>query len=122
MAKRYDEKLALAIASGLSIDQTAAQIGVSRSTVLRRWRDPVVKKRVASLRQEITDRAIGQLVETLHEAILTLKRLMVESESDGIRLKAAAQLLDTGLKAAAIAQLEARIVELETALKARDRQ
>jgi hypothetical protein len=119
MAKRYDEQLALALASGLSIDQAATKIGVSRSTVLRRWRDPAVKRRVAELRGEITDQAIGKLVDTLCEAVLTLRRLMAESESDAIRLKSASQLLETGLKAAAIAQLEQRLTELESALRER---
>jgi transposase-like protein len=120
MARRqYDEKLALALASGLSIDQTAAQIGVSRSTVLRRWRDPAVKRRVAELRGEITDQAIGKLVDTLCEAILVLRRLMGEAESEAVKLKAATQLLETGLRAAAIDRLEARLNELENMLKDR---
>jgi hypothetical protein len=51
---------------------------------------------------------------------MTLRRLMAESESDGIKLKAADRLLDVGLRAAAIAQLEQRIVELEAVLKARE--
>jgi transposase-like protein len=120
MAKRYDEQLALALASGLSIDQAAAKIGVSRSTILRRWRDPALKRRVAELRGEITDQAIGRLVDTLCEAVLTLRRLMVEADTDSVKLKAATALIENGLKAAAIAQLEQRITELETAMKARD--
>jgi hypothetical protein len=123
MVKRqYDEKLALAIASGLSIDAAADQIGISRVTAFRRWRDPSIKKRVAELRGEITDQAIGKLVDTLCAAVLTLRRLMVEADTDSVKLKAASQLLETGLKASAIAQLEQRLTELETAIKARERQ
>jgi hypothetical protein len=44
---------------------------------------------------------------------------MAESETDAVKLKAATSLLDMGIKAAAIAQLEQRIVELEAAIKAR---
>jgi hypothetical protein len=74
---------------------------------------------VAELRGEITDQAIGRLVDSLCEAVMTLRRLMVESESDGIRLKAADRLLDVGLRAAALDRLEARIAELEIAIRAR---
>jgi hypothetical protein len=44
---------------------------------------------------------------------------MASAESEAVKLKAATALLDTGLKASVIAELERRIVELETALKAR---
>jgi len=117
MAKRIDEQLALAIAMGASVEVTAERLGISKSTAYRRWRDPVVKRRVADLRRDITDRSIGQLVAGLADAITVARQLMRESETESLRLKAAALLIETGLKAAAIAQLEQRIVDLETAMK-----
>jgi hypothetical protein len=120
--RQYDERLALGVATGLSVERAADQLGISRATAYRRLANPALQRRVAELRQEITNQAVGQLVATLNEAILVLRRLMVESESDGVKLRAATQLVETGLRAAAIAQLEQRIVELETALKARERQ
>jgi transposase-like protein len=121
MVKRqYAERLALAIASGLSVERAAGQLGISRVTAYRRWRDPSIKKRVAELRGEITDQAIGRLVDTLCEAVLTLRRLMAEADTDSVKLKAATALIENGLKAAAITQLEQRLTELESVLKARD--
>jgi transposase-like protein len=117
MAKRIDEQLALAIAMGASVEAAAERLGISKSTAYRRWRDPVVKRRVADLRRDITDRSIGQLVAGLADAITVARQLMRESETESLRLKAAALLIETGLKAAAIAQLEQRIVDLETAMK-----
>jgi transposase-like protein len=117
MAKRIDEQLALAIAMGASVEAAAERLGVSKSTAYRRWRDPVVKRRVADLRRDITDRSIGQLVAGLADAITVARQLMRESETESLRLKAAALLIETGLKAAVIAQLEQRIVNLETAMK-----
>jgi len=119
MPKRrsYDDQLALAIASGLTVDEAAAKLGVSRTAAFRRWRDPAVKQRVVQLRQEMTDRAVGLLAESLCEAVITLKQLMRDGETDSLKLKAAERLLETGLKAAALAQLEQRIVDLETAMK-----
>lgn len=115
--RSYDEQLALAIASGLSVDEAAAKLGVSRTAAFRRWRDPAVKQRVAQLRQEMSDRAVGLLAESLCEAVTTLKQLMRDGKTDSLRLKAADRLLETGLKAAVMAQLEQRIAELEAALK-----
>ena len=115
--RSYDEQLALAIASGLSVDEAAAKLGVSRTAAFRRWRDPAVKQRVVQLRQEMTDRAVGLLAESLCEAVTTLKQLMRDGNTDSLRLKAADRLLETGLKAAVMAQLELRITELEVALK-----
>jgi AcrR family transcriptional regulator len=119
MPKRrsYDEPLALAIASGLTVDEAAARINVSRTAAYRRWRDPAVKQLVAQLRAEMVNRCIGLLSESLCEAVITLKRLMRDGETDSLRLKAAERLLETGLKAAAIAELERRIVDLETATR-----
>jgi len=116
MPKRrsYDEQLALAIAAGLSVDEAAAKLGVSRTAAFRRWRDPSVKQRVVQLRQEMTDRAVGLLAESLCEAVITLKQLMRDSSTDSLRLKAADRLLEIGLKAVALAELERRIADLET--------
>jgi len=117
MAKRIDEQLALAIAMGASVEAAAERLGISKSTAYRRWRDPVVKRRVADLRRDITDRSIGQLVAGLADAITVARQLMRESETESLRLKAAALLIETGLRAAAIAQLEQRIADLEVAMR-----
>jgi hypothetical protein len=115
--RSYDEQLALAIASGLSVDEAAAKLGVSRTAAFRRWRVPAVKQRVVQLRQEMTDRAVGLLAESLCEAVTTLKQLMRDGETDSLRLKAAERLLETGLKVVALSQLEQRIVDLENATR-----
>ena len=111
--KSYDEQLALAIASGLSVDEASAKLGVPRTSAFRRWRDPAVKQRVTQLRQQMSDQAIGLLTEALCEAVTTLKRLMRDGETDSIKLKAASQLLETGLRAVALTELERRIADLE---------
>jgi hypothetical protein len=118
MPKRrsYDEPLALAIASGLSVDEAATKLGMPRTTAFRRWRDPAVKERVVQLRREMSDRAIGLLAESLCEAVTTLKQLMRDG-TDSLRLKAADRLLEAGLKATILAQLEQRIADLETAMR-----
>jgi len=99
------------------VDEAAAKLGVSRTAAFRRWRDPAVKQRVVQLRQEMTDRAVGLLAESLCEAVTTLKQLMRDGNTDSLRLKAADRLLEVGLKATVMAQLELRITELEVALK-----
>ena len=117
MAKQIDEQLALAIAMGASAEAAAERLGISKSTAYRRWRDPAVKQRVAQLRRDITDRSIGQLVASLADAITVARQLMRDGETDSIKLKAAALLIETGLKAAAIAQLEQRVADLEVAMR-----
>ena len=117
MAKQIDEQLALAIAMGASVEAAAERLGISKSTAYRRWRDLGVKRRVAELRRDITDRSIGQLVASLADAITVARQLMRESETESLRLKAAALLIETGLRAAAIAQLEQRIADLEVAMR-----
>jgi transposase-like protein len=118
MPKRrsYDEQLALAIASGLSVDEAAAKLGIPRTSAFRRWRDPAVKERVVQLRREMSDRAIGLLAESLCEAVTTLKQLMRDG-TDPLRLRAADRLLEIGMKATILAQLEQRIVDLESAMR-----
>jgi hypothetical protein len=115
--RNFDEQLALALAAGLTVDEAAARIGVSKTAAFRRLRSPLIRRRVDQLRAEMVDRAVGTMAEGFVTAAATLRLLMRPSETSAIRLRAATALLDLGLKAAVVAQLEQRVAELESALK-----
>ena len=118
--RNIDDLLAAELARGKTLQAAALAVGCGEKTARRRWANPAFRRRVMELRGGIVDATIGQLVETLNEAVATLRQLMTESESDGVKLRAAVQLLETGLRAAAIDRLEQRIVELESVLKMRE--
>ena len=119
MPKRrcYDEQLALAIACGQTVDEAAAKLGISRTAAYRRLHSPLIRQRVAQLRAEMTDRAVGTMVEGFVAAAATLRLLMRPSETSAIRLRAATALLDIGAKFAILAQLEQRVAGIEATLK-----
>ena len=115
--RNFDEQLALALAAGLTVDEAAARIGVSKSAAFRRLRSPLIRRRVDQLRAEMVDRAIGTMAEGFVTAAATLRLLMRPSETSTIRLRAAAALLDLGAKFAVLAQLEERVAGIEATLR-----
>jgi AcrR family transcriptional regulator len=82
-----DELLKLGLASGMTIEEAAAQANLSRSTAHRRLRKPEFSQAVATLQDEMTERVAGgsyaaiQLVRLLHD------------ESPTVRLTAARAIL-----------------------------
>ena len=110
-----DELLAARLAAGLTVRDAAAELGVSEKTAHRRLADPAFRQRITELRREMTARAIGQLADGMTHAVDELRRL-ASSANEGIRLRACIALLEHGLKAAALADLEDRIRSIESRL------
>jgi transposase-like protein len=115
------EAVALAMASGLSLQDTARQAGVGETTVKRWLRGPALVQRIRELRRELTDRAAGRLADAMTTAVNTLVDLCVNGETETTRLKAADSLLTHGPQLNGLAELEARLAELDQPLPGRKR-
>jgi len=116
------EAAAVALASGCSLQKTAARTGVGETT-LKRWlaEQPALRRRVRELRRELTDQAAGRLAEAMTVAADTLRELCVSGKSEAIRLKAADSLLAHGTGINTLAELQADVAELKGALPRRGR-
>ena len=111
------EAAAVALASGCSLQKTAARAGVGETT-LKRWlaEQPALRQRVRELRALLTDRAVGKLAAAMTAAARTLRQLCLESKSETVRLKAADSLLTHGAQLSALAELQAEVEELKSNL------
>jgi hypothetical protein len=113
--RNVDELLATKLAAGWTVKAAAAEVGIGYKTACRRLADSGFRDRIVQLRREATNLAIGRLADGMAQAAERLRQL-TESDNEGIRLKACVALLDLGLKAAAVADLEDRIRSLEQKL------
>jgi len=109
-----DELLAAAIACGVRIEQAAEKAGLSESTARRRTREDSFRQRVAELRREMIDRALGQASEAMLDAVIQLRLLCRTGQSEAIRLSAANSLLDRAIAIRQHVDYEERLVVLES--------
>jgi hypothetical protein len=103
--------LALALASGTSVPDTAKQFGVSRRTVERCLADPAFRRLVAGYRDELIAAALGRMAEKMTRAADTVAGLLDEKDP-AIRLRAARALLSLGTRLRASVDLADQIHEL----------
>jgi hypothetical protein len=113
------EAAALSLAGGRTAAETVASVGCGLRT-LRRWlaEDAEFRGRVEGLRSEMFAAAVGGLAELAQKAARTLG-VLLDSETDGIRLQAARSVLEHGPRlreavdmAAQMAALRQEIEEL----------
>ena len=115
-----DEALALAIAGGQTLRDAAASAGLSERTARRRWDDDAFRRRVAEMRGEMVNRALGQLADGSTEAAATLRSLLADGTPPAVRLGAARALLELGSKLRESVELANRVDELERLLNGGD--
>jgi len=87
-----DELLVLALARGLTVEQAAAEAGVSPRTAHRRLADPAFRPRIAAAQGKAVAQAIGLLADGTIEAARVLRELLGQ-EQPAVRLNAARTLL-----------------------------
>jgi hypothetical protein len=107
-----DPLLAAAVAAGKTNEEAAALAGVSKRTVTRRLTDAAFRAEVTRLRGEMISQATGRLAEGMTWAALVLRTLLT-SNAEGIRLRAAAKILDSGLRVVELHELAERVAALE---------
>jgi len=107
-----DELLAAQIAAGKTLRDAAATAGVSEKTAQRRATDPEFRGKVSQLRSGFIGNAAGILADGMTEAANTLRTLLTDPDAN-IRHKAAVKLIELGLRASELVDLESRVSELE---------
>jgi hypothetical protein len=107
------DPLLMALACGATVTAAAAKAGVSERTAYRRLADPQFAARLETLRGEMVQRAAAMLTASALEAVKTLLDLQSAATPAGVRLRAAANILDFGLRLREAAALETRLAALE---------
>jgi hypothetical protein len=107
--------LALALASGTSIQDAAEQAGISRRTVERCLAKPAFRRLVARLRGEMLATALGRLTDNMTRAADTVAALL-DAPEPHLRLRAARALMGFALKFRESVDVTDRIHDLEREL------
>jgi len=110
-----DSFLALALASGVSIADAAAQADVGRTTVYRKLENPEFRRMVADYRDQLICTALGRITDNLTRGADVLTQ-MLDSPKDHIRIRAARILFSLGIKLRDSVELASRMREVELEL------
>lgn len=102
------------LAVGHTVADACTRAGVGESTAYRWLREPDFRRRVAELRKQATSEATGVLATATRLASLTLAELL-KAEQPGVRLQAARSVLEFAHKFCEVAELEERLLALESA-------
>src|SRR5262245_4650876 len=107
------EQVAVLMASGVGQGLAAKQADVGERTV-RTWvaTCPEFRQRIAELRGELTERAMGRLASHMTLAADTLARLCTKGKSDQAKLLAARAILELGVKLRESVELANELAEL----------
>jgi hypothetical protein len=120
--KKSEDALLLALACGATVEAAAKQCHLSDRTIYRRLKDPAFRARLREVRSDMVRRAAGMLTAAAGQAVSTLLSLQKESVPAAVRLGAARAVLEIGIKVREMAELEARMDELEALVKQQDPQ
>jgi len=109
-----DDLLAAQLAAGKTVRDAAATAGVSEKTAHRRAADPDFRAEVSKVRAGFIAGAAGILADGMAEAAGTLRSLLADADAN-VRHRAAVKLIELGMRAVELVELEARVSELEMA-------
>jgi hypothetical protein len=96
------------------MQQAAAKVGVSESTMLRWLADPTFQTRYRAARRRVVEQAVAQLQQGTTEAVETLRRNLT-CTIPAAEIAAAKAVLDFSLKAIELTDLAERVEQLEQA-------
>lgn len=111
-----DDRLALALAEGMTRSEAALYAGMGERTVYTKLQDPAFKALVVRVRDRLINEAVGKLAAGATAAAAELRDLL-RSDDEGIRLQAGKALLDRLVKLHGHYDLAERIETLESRMK-----
>jgi hypothetical protein len=110
---KFLELLASEVASGCTIKDASAKIGIKTQTGYNISSDPSFQSRVAAIRSEAVAGAVGRLSIAANTAVDTLTSLLGEDNESRDRLNAAKAILATLGPLSELGELRARLDKLE---------
>ena len=119
------EQFIAALVAGNSIVVAAAAVGIGEKTAHRWLKQPLFQGVYKAAKQWAFDEALSELRDNVNLAIATLKRNMTNDEEvpstqvRAIQVRAATVWLAQAVQVHKMEELEARLQELEAALKAK---
>ena len=117
---RRHEAVIVALIAHPKITDAARAAGVNESTVWRLMQREDFQKRYREAQDEALNAALGSIQGAAVEAVATLREIASGGKVEAARVQASKTILDYTLKVREQFGLEARIKQLEAALKARE--
>ena len=103
----------------VTIEQAAAAAGVSTASAWRYMRDETVMLRVRAACRDSLRQSQSLLQAACVESVERLREILRDGETQSLQLTAAKTILELGLKAVELADIEERLATLETIAKNR---
>lgn len=108
------ERVAVLLATGHTVAAASRECKLGTTTVWRWLReDGPFPARVAALRKELTDRAVGRLADMMATSAADSLRGLLGAKSEAVRLDAVRAVYDLFINVINAADLKARIEQLE---------
>ncbi|HWT00039.1 MAG TPA: hypothetical protein VN256_07315 [Pyrinomonadaceae bacterium] len=117
---RRHEAVIVALIAHPKITDAAKASGVSESTVWRLMQREDFQRRYREAQDEALNSALGSIQGAATEAVNTLREIASSGKVEAARVQASKTILDFTFKVREQFGLEARIKQLEAALKARE--
>jgi RES domain-containing protein len=112
---RLQETAISALLTAPSVPEAAKMVGVGERTLWRWMRLPGFKEAYQAARRELVRHAIVTVQGVMSQAVKTLVEIMENSDSPAsARVSSAKTILELGVRAVEMEDLEARISKLET--------
>jgi hypothetical protein len=110
-----DSVLALALATGASVNEAAERAGVDRKTVQRKLADPEFRREVSEFRGEFIAATLGRMADNMTRAADRLAVLLNDA-NPSIQLRAIRTMMSFGLRFRDSVDIAERIHDLEAEL------
>jgi hypothetical protein len=107
------EHMAAALASGSTVARACRECRVGINTVYKWKKLPAFNERVAELRRETVDRAIGRLSDMMAGAAADKLLKLLDAKSESLQLDAVKAVYELFINVTNAAELKARIEQLE---------
>lgn len=107
------ERVAACLASGQTVAAASRGCKVGPATVWTWMRQQAFKARIAELRTDLTDRAIGRLADMMAGTAADALRKLLDAKSESVRLESVKAVYELFVNVTNAAELKARIEQLE---------
>lgn len=113
MTRKHEQAVAALLAHD-TIPEAAKSVGIGEATLWRWLQTSDFREAYRKARGEVVKHAIAQVQAGMGEAVKTLRDVMTDAAAPASsRVSAARAMLDLGIKAVEVEELEARLESLE---------
>ena len=115
---RNQERVIVALLNHTSVSKAASAASIGEVTIYRWLKDSDFNLAYRHARRQVVEQGIIKIQSSMSAAVVTLTAIMQDKEAPASsRVSAAKAILDIGIRATEIEQLEERIEDLERIVK-----